>query len=95
MNKKSGTVKRMDRRNFFLFAVGAIATGCLSMIGGCGRREDAPRLGNEERLWRMAAGSEKLNEPVELAYAKNTPALFRDASFGKADPNFKPKTGGG
>ena len=65
------------------------------MLGGCGRKEKTPRLGNEESLWKMTTASEKLAEPVDLAYAKNTPALYRDASFGKEDPNFKPKTGGG
>ena len=43
----------------------------------------------------MTSASEKMNEPLNLAYAKNTPAFYRDASFGKEDPNFKPKTGGG
>jgi hypothetical protein len=85
----------MDRRNFFAFAAGAFATGVLSMLSGCGKKEDMPRLGNQEKLWRMSTGPEKLNEPVDLAYAKNTPAIYRDASFGKEDPNFKPKTGGG
>jgi hypothetical protein len=85
----------MDRRKFFAFAVGAVATGALSILGGCGKTENVPKLGNQENLWKMTAASQKLNEPVDLAYAKNTPALFRDASFGKEDPNFKPKTGGG
>lgn len=85
----------MDRRKFFAFAVGALATGALSILGGCGKNENTPKLGNQENLWKMTAASQKLNEPVDLAYAKNTPALFRDASFGKEDPNFKPKTGGG
>jgi hypothetical protein len=30
-----------------------------------------------------------------LAYSKNTPALYRDASMGKADPSFIPKVSGG
>jgi hypothetical protein len=85
----------MDRRQFFAIAVCALGTGVFSVLGGCGKKENAPRLGNQEKLWKMTDASEKLNEPVDLAYAKNTPALYRDASFGKEDPNFKPKTGGG
>jgi len=37
----------------------------------------------------------KAEEPLELSYAKDTPALYRDASMGKADPSFVPKVGGG
>jgi hypothetical protein len=85
----------MDRRRFFVFAVGALAAGVVSVLGGCGKTENVPRLANQDTLWKMTVASEKPNEPVDLAYAKNTPALFRDASFGKEDPSFKPKTGGG
>ena len=85
----------MDRRKLFQFAVAALATGALSVLGGCGKKENAPRLGNQDKLWKMTAASEKLNEPIDLAYAKNTPALYKDASFEKEDASFKPKTGGG
>ena len=85
----------MDRRKFFGFAVAAVAAGVVSVLGGCSKTETSPKLGNQEKLWTMTAASEKLNEPVDLAYAKNTPAVYRDASFGKEDPSFKPKTGGG
>jgi hypothetical protein len=43
----------------------------------------------------MALAPEKIEEPLNLAYAKDTPAIYRDASMGKEDPNFKPKIGGG
>ncbi len=86
----------MDRRKFFAFGIVALAAGAVSMFAGCGKTESAPRPGgNQEKLWKLTAASEKVNEPVELAYAKSTPARFRDASFGKVDPNFTPKTGGG
>ena len=85
----------MDRRRFFEFAVAALAAGVVTVLGGCSKTESIPKLGNQEKLWTMTAASEKLNEPVDLAYVKNTPAVYRDASFGKEDPNFKPKTGGG
>jgi hypothetical protein len=62
---------------------------------GCGRRKEPERFGNQERLWRIAAGEEKAEEPLEPAYAKKTPALYRDASMGKADPSFVPKVSGG
>ena len=65
------------------------------LIAGCSKTETVPTLANQEKLWKMTAAAEKVNEPVDLAYVKNTPAFYRDASFGKEDPNFKPKTGGG
>jgi len=85
----------MDRRRFIEFGIAALAAGALSAITGCSKTETVSRLANQEKLWNMAEAVEKVNEPVDLAYAKNTPAFYRDASFGKEDPNFKPKTGGG
>ena len=85
----------MDRRRFIEFSIAALAAGVVSILAGCGKTENIPKLGNQEKLWKMTAASEKVNEPVDLAYVKNTPAFYRDASFGKEDPNFKPKTGGG
>lgn len=85
----------MERRRFIEFGIAALAAGVVSVLGGCGKTEPVPKLGNQDKLWKMTAASEKLNEPIDLAYVKNTPALFRDASFGKEDPNFKPKVGGG
>jgi len=85
----------MDRRKFIEFGIAALSAGAVAMLAGCSKTENIPKLGNQEKLWKMTAASEKVNEPVDLAYAKNTPALYRDTSFGKVDPNFKPKTGGG
>ena len=53
------------------------------------------RFGNEEKLWELAAGRRNWRNPLSLAYSKNTPALYRDASMGKADPSFIPKVSGG
>jgi hypothetical protein len=86
----------MDRRRFIEFSIAALAAGALSAaVVGCSKTESVPKLTNQERLWKMTATAEKVNEPVDIAYVKNTPAFYRDASFGKEDPNFKPKTGGG
>ena len=85
----------MDRRKFIEFGIAALAAGSLSLIAGCSKTEAPPPLVNQEKLWKMTAAAEKVNEPVDLAYVKDTPAFYRDASFGKEDPNFKPKTGGG
>jgi hypothetical protein len=86
----------MDRRAFIERIFFGLAMGGLFLAAGCGRKEQkVPTLGNEEKLWRMAATQQKFEEPLDLAYAKGTPAFFRDASLGKADPNFKPKIGGG
>jgi len=85
----------MDRRRFIEFSIAVLSAGLLSILAGCSKTETLPKLGNQEKLWKMTAAAEKVNEPVDLAYVKNTPAFYRDASFGKEDPNFKPKTGGG
>ncbi|MDP1993024.1 MAG: hypothetical protein Q8K00_18575 [Syntrophales bacterium] len=85
----------MERRRFIELSIAALAAGALSAVVGCSRTEAVPALTNQEKLWKMTAAAEKMNEPVDLAYLKNTSAFYRDASFGKEDPNFKPKTGGG
>jgi hypothetical protein len=85
----------MEKRGFIKFGIVGLVAGAISILTGCGKTESAPRLVNQEKLWQVAATSEKVNEPIELAYVKNTPALYRDASFGKEDASFKPKTGGG
>jgi hypothetical protein len=85
----------MDRRRFIEFSIAALTVGFVSLLASCSQTENIPTLGNQEKLWKLTAASEKVNEPVDLAYVKNTPAFYRDASFGKTDPNFKPKTGGG
>jgi hypothetical protein len=85
----------MERRRFIERLFSALAIGSLLLLGGCGKTEKPSGFGNEEKLWQMVAGQKKLEEPVELAYSKNTPALYRDASMGKADPSFIPKVSGG
>ncbi len=72
-----------------------LAIASLIFIGGCGKKEKTEGSGNAEKLWQMAAGQGKIEEPLEPPYAKKTPALFRDASMGKADPSFVPKISGG
>ncbi len=85
----------MERRRFIEGFFSALAVGGLFLLGGCGKTEKLSGFGNQEKLWQLAAGQKKVEEPIELAYSKNTPALFRDASMGKADPSFVPKVGGG
>jgi hypothetical protein len=85
----------MERRRFIEGFFSALAIGGLLFLGGCGKKEKPSRFGNQEKLWELAAGQRKVEEPVELAYSKNTPALYRDASMGKADPSFVPKVAGG
>ena len=85
----------MDRRTFIESFFAALAMGGISILAGCSKKEKPARLGNQEKLWKMASGPEKMEEPLDLAYAKDTPAIYRDASMGKEDPNFKPKIGGG
>lgn len=87
----------MDRRQFIEYGVGALAIGVATLVLGCTPAEtpQAQRLGNQDTLWNAVVGTEEGNETLELAYAKDTPAFFRDESLGKVDPNFKPQTGGG
>ena len=85
----------MERRRFIEGFFSALAIGGLLLLEGCGKTEKPSRFGNQEKLWELASGQKKAEEPVELAYSKNTPALYRDASMGKPDPSFIPKVGGG
>ena len=85
----------MDRKRFFEGLFSVVAIGGILLLGGCGKTEKPSRSGSEEKLWELATEQKKVEEPVELAYSKNTPALYRDASMGKADPSFVPKVSGG
>lgn len=69
--------------------------GGLVVLWGCSKKESPATFGNQDHLWKMVSGEEKVEEPIELAYAKETPAFYRDASMGKVDPSFVPKVGGG
>jgi len=86
--------RRFIERFFPFLALGGIL---LLGAGGCEKypEKQLKKFGNEEKLWQISAGQEKLEEPLELAYAKDTPILYRDASMGKVDPNFVPKLTGG
>ena len=85
----------MERRAFIERLLAALALGSVFLAGGCAKKEKSSRFGNEEKLWKLAAGQEKTEETLELAYAKDTPAFYRDASLAKQDPSFKPQVGGG
>jgi hypothetical protein len=85
----------MERRIFFKRLFSILVIGGLLLLGGCGEKEKPAGFGNQERLWELANGEVKAEEPVEPAYAKKTPAFYRDASLGKAGPNFVPKVSGG
>jgi hypothetical protein len=73
----------------------ALTLSGLFLLVGCKAKEKPAAFGNQEKLWNLVSGQQKIEESVELAYSKDTPALYRDASKGKADPNFKPKLTGG
>ncbi len=85
----------MERREILKRLLSGLTLGGLLFLVGCDK-EDSPRgLGNQERLWRFLDGQAKAEEPVELAYSKGTPAMYRDSSMGKEDPSFVPKISGG
>jgi len=85
----------MERRTFIQRLFEVLALGGLFLVVGCKAKEKPAAFGNQEKLWQLASGQQTAEEPIELTYAKETPALYRDASMGKADPNFVPKLGGG
>jgi hypothetical protein len=89
----------VERRKFIERFFPFLALGGILLLGagGCEKypQKQLKKFGNQEKLWQLAAGQEKLEEPVDLAYAKDTPVLYRDASMGKVDPNFVPKLTGG
>jgi hypothetical protein len=85
----------MERRRFIERLFSVLAIGGLLLLEGCEKKEKPKGFGNEEKLWQLATGQKKIEEPIDLAYAKETPALYRDASMGKADPSFVPKVTGG
>jgi len=85
----------MERRRFIQRIVEAFLLGGFLVFWGCSKKEKPVTFGNQEKLWQLVSGQEKIEEPIEMAHAKETPALYRDASMGKADPSFIPKVGGG
>jgi hypothetical protein len=86
----------MERRTFIEKLIAGIAFGGVFLLAGCQKKEDRiPRSGSEDQLWKLSQGQAKAEEPLDPGYAKGTPAFYRDASLGKLDPSFAPKTGGG
>lgn len=85
----------MERRFFIEKWLFALALGGAFLAGGCGRQEKSLSFGNQEKLWQIATDQAASQQPIELSYAKDTPAIYRDASMGKADPSFVPRIGGG
>ena len=85
----------MERRRFIEKLLAGLALGGLLVATGCAKSDNPPRFGNQESLWLLSMGQGKGEEPVVPSYSKDTPALYRDASMGKADPSFVPKVSGG
>ena len=85
----------MEGKTFVERLLTALAVGGLLLAAGCGKSDPSPKFGNQESLWLLSMGQGKSEEPVVPTYSKDTPALYRDASMGKADPSFVPKVSGG
>jgi hypothetical protein len=85
----------MERRRLVKGFFAGLTIGGLLLLGGCKEEKKLLGFGNQEKLWQLTTAESKMEEPVDLAYAKGTAALYRDASMGKADPNFVPKLTGG
>ena len=85
----------MERRTFIEKFLMALTLTGFALLTGCSKKEKPVGFGNQDKLWEFVVGQKKAEEPVDLAYTKDTPALYRDASMGKADPSFVPKISGG
>jgi len=85
----------MERRGFIQKLFEGILLGGLLLLVGCKAKQEAQPFGNQERLWKLVKGEEKIEEPIEFPFTKETPVFYRDASMGKVDPSFVPKVGGG
>ena len=85
----------MERRKVIQGILSLMALGGMLLSVGCSKTEKSPVFGNQDRLWQLTSGQAQVDEPIDPAYAKETPALYRDASMGKADPSFTPKVTGG
>jgi len=85
----------MERRTFIQRLFEALTLGGLFLLVGCEGKEKPAAFGNQGKLWQLVSEKQKIEEPIELAYSKETPALYRDASMGKVDPNFVPRLTGG
>lgn len=85
----------MNRRNLIkiIFFIPFIAN--FFFIQGCGQKEKSSGFGNQEKLWNLITTQEKIEEPVDLTYLKDTPAFYRDSSFAKEDTSFVPQISGG
>jgi PBP1b-binding outer membrane lipoprotein LpoB len=85
----------MERRILIKRIFSALLIGGILVFAGCAKKEKPAGFGNQEKLWKLTTAESKIAEPIDLAYVKDTPALYRDASMGKADPSFVPKVSGG
>lgn len=85
----------MNRRTFVESVGAALAWGGIFLLLGCSKKEAPARLGNQQKLWDLATSGKPLEAPLELPYAKDTPAFFRDASLARQDSSFKAKVSGG
>ncbi len=89
----------MGRREWIKRFITLLALGGVILLGteGCEKypQKELKKFGNQEKLWQVVTSQEELKEPIELIDTKDTPVLYRDASMGKADPNFTPKLTGG
>jgi hypothetical protein len=85
----------MERRTFIERFLMALTLTGLLLLTGCGKKEQPAGFGNQEKIWQLTTAESKMEEPIDLAYAKDKVVLYRDASMGKVDPNFVPKVSGG
>jgi len=85
----------MERRWFLGRLLSGLMLGGVLLSLGCSKSETTRASGNQDGLWQLVTGQKQGEEPLELSYTKETPALYRDASMGKPDASFVPKLSGG
>ena len=86
----------MERRTFIKYGLLALAAGVTAVTTNVyDRAVSGERQVDEHKLWKTAMEGGQKDVPLELAYAKDTPVFYRDASLGTVDPGFIPRTGGG
>ena len=66
----------MERRAFIEKMISVIALGSIFLVSGCQKEEKIPRPGNQDKLWQMATGQLKAEEPLELALRQGHPGPF-------------------
>ncbi len=81
----------MERRGFVKLSIAGLLACAVPVLASCAKKESASKLSNQEKNWSVATSSEEVKEPIDLAYAKSTPAFSRTPLLAKKIPISSPK----